>query len=527
MPMEMMVSQSPDQLSSQGTEVFVGELLSGKVMTPKQADLIGNPPKVSDITCVIFPSACDFKVPFHAGDLVLVPRSRGGLCYGVLDGSHISYSNGKQTIWSVTVGQKMVKPIPEKWLGKVVVCQNLSDQSAANAPDTLGDPGRTIGRRPIAEDLSNVVFSIKAIFEPFEVVLVGNVRGGLSYGFVVEAHGKRHYMVKSHVRDTSAPRRMPAYGLGKLSISRAEQQAMLGTVLARGIEVGTVWQVGGVEATTATGSAAAWGHRDGGNKVNVLQHHRNVELEQAVAASPAASRGGAKINLDLDRATQGFVGRAVTSAKGQVKKQVVSDGWESIDVLGARLPPRTRYPQHREDGTRVVDLPPPSVRVFVIDAANVAVTHGKNQAFSSRGVEIALSHFSAQGHRVLAFLPFYYITAERHYRDSSKHTPDDVDVLQRLINAGTLVLTPSQDYDDEYMIDYAKRYDGVIVSNDRFRDYTDKIERERLHLGAGVASEHKASSRDWMDAHVMSYTFVGDELVGNPAFRTQCPVGIC
>ena len=41
--------------------------------------------------------------------------------------------------------------------------------------------------------------------------------------------------------------------------------------------------------------------------------------------------------------------------------------------------------------------------------------------------------------------------------------------LQELEHDGILYTTPSQDYDDSYQIEYARRHGGVIVTNDLFR----------------------------------------------------------
>ena len=32
-----------------------------------------------------------------------------------------------------------------------------------------------------------------------------------------------------------------------------------------------------------------------------------------------------------------------------------------------------------------------------------------------------------------------------------------------------------QDYDDDYVLEYARRHEGLILSNDMFRDHADKV----------------------------------------------------
>ena len=71
-----------------------------------------------------------------------------------------------------------------------------------------------------------------------------------------------------------------------------------------------------------------------------------------------------------------------------------------------------------------------------------------------------------------------------------------------------IILTPPQDYDDSYCISYAKTHEGSMVTNDIYRDAVDK-----------VAPKLRRSTRQWIRAHSISFTFVGDEFLPNPDFR--------
>ena len=80
-------------------------------------------------------------------------------------------------------------------------------------------------------------------------------------------------------------------------------------------------------------------------------------------------------------------------------------------------------------------------------------------------------------------------------------------LLQRLVTAKRLMLTPPQDYDDSYTIEYAKRHPpSFIVTNDLFRDHVNKHTHNKRQL------------RAWLKSHCMSFMFVGDEFVPNPDF---------
>ncbi len=52
--------------------------------------------------------------------------------------------------------------------------------------------------------------------------------------------------------------------------------------------------------------------------------------------------------------------------------------------------------------------------------------------------------------------------------------PDNVALLHKLANLGYIIKTPPQDYDDSYCIQYAKKHQAFIVTNDQFRDFVEK-----------------------------------------------------
>lgn len=129
------------------------------------------------------------------------------------------------------------------------------------------------------------------------------------------------------------------------------------------------------------------------------------------------------------------------------------------------------------------------IPLIVVDAPNVAMRHGLNSKFSCNGIKLALNFFHSAGHKVIAFLPDYYLNFERvgELRRLAKlnigevrasQLPDDVEVLQQLVEQGFVIGTPSQDYDDSYCITYAQRRGGYIISNDMYRDHVKRIENK-------------------------------------------------
>mmetsp|Transcript_20154 Transcript_20154/g.33962 ORF Transcript_20154/g.33962 Transcript_20154/m.33962 type:complete len:1454 (+) Transcript_20154:116-4477(+) len=157
------------------------------------------------------------------------------------------------------------------------------------------------------------------------------------------------------------------------------------------------------------------------------------------------------------------------------------------------------------------------IPLIVVDAPNVAMRHGLNAKFSCRGIQLALNFFRSAGHDVIAFLPDYYLNFERvgELRRLARlnigdvraaQLPDDIEVLQQLVQQGFVIGTPSQDYDDSYCITYAQKRGGYIISNDMYRDHVKRIESKEL----------REEARKWVKSHVISYTFVGDEFLPNP-----------
>ncbi|XP_028518846.1 endoribonuclease ZC3H12A isoform X2 [Exaiptasia diaphana] len=122
----------------------------------------------------------------------------------------------------------------------------------------------------------------------------------------------------------------------------------------------------------------------------------------------------------------------------------------------------------------VVCSDPNTLRAIVLDGSNVAMSHGNQKVFSCRGIGIAVDWFIKRGHRdIKVFVPSWR-------KESSKPESPIIDqqVLKRLEEDQILVWTPSRCinnrrvvcYDDRFIIKLAHQTDGVIVSNDNFRD---------------------------------------------------------
>jgi hypothetical protein len=203
--------------------------------------------------------------------------------------------------------------------------------------------------------------------------------------------------------------------------------------------------------------------------------------------------------------------------------------------------------------TRSVSAPtvtPALPTVIILDAANIAMKHGQHKLFSTRGIELAIAFFrnsflaspgsgasssssSSPRLTLLAFLPDYhldyeYVGNKLRMRRIGMHVeaakvPDNIALLYAWRDEGLLVTTAAQDYDDTYTIEYARAKDAqghpvYVVSNDQYRDYVDKICATVTGSDAHVAARRR-KLKQWLQKHVISFTFVGDDFLPNPDFN--------
>lgn len=140
--------------------------------------------------------------------------------------------------------------------------------------------------------------------------------------------------------------------------------------------------------------------------------------------------------------------------------------------LAAMCPPRPLTPPTIEPETSVIPASPH--RHIVIDGSNVAMSHGNKEIFSCKGIEICVEWFRSRGHRdITVFVPKW-----RKEPSRPDNPVTDRDILDRLEKERVLVYTPSRllggkrliCYDDRYILRLAAETDGIVVSNDNYRD---------------------------------------------------------
>uniref|UniRef100_A0A8C7Z767 C3H1-type domain-containing protein n=1 Tax=Oryzias sinensis TaxID=183150 RepID=A0A8C7Z767_9TELE len=158
------------------------------------------------------------------------------------------------------------------------------------------------------------------------------------------------------------------------------------------------------------------------------------------------------------------------------------------------------------DSCRLVSLPPmmedkDNLRPVVVDGSNVAMSHGNKEVFSCQGIQLAVDWFFGRGHRdVTVFVP-----AWRKEQSRPDALITDQEILRRLEKEKILVFTPSRRvqgrrvvcYDDRFIVKLAYESDGIIVSNDNYRD---------------LANE-KPEWKKFIDERLLMYSFVNDKFM--------------
>ncbi|XP_031151671.1 ribonuclease ZC3H12A [Sander lucioperca] len=134
------------------------------------------------------------------------------------------------------------------------------------------------------------------------------------------------------------------------------------------------------------------------------------------------------------------------------------------------LPFTVSSPPSREESSEDGD----ALRPVVIDGSNVAMSHGNKEVFSCLGIQLAVNFFADRGHtEITVFVPLWRKEQPR---------PDvpitDQHILRDLESRKILVFTPSRRVagkrvvcnDDCFIVKLGYESDGIIVSNDMYRD---------------------------------------------------------
>ncbi|KAI1902729.1 hypothetical protein AGOR_G00019010 [Albula goreensis] len=142
-----------------------------------------------------------------------------------------------------------------------------------------------------------------------------------------------------------------------------------------------------------------------------------------------------------------------------------------------------------------------NLRPIVIDGSNVAMSHGNKEVFSCRGIQLAVDWFLEKGHKdITVFVP-----AWRKEQSRPDAPINDQEILRKLEKEKILVFTPSRRvqgrrvvcYDDRFIVKLACDSDGIIVSNDNYRDLQNE----------------KPEWKRFIEERLLMYSFVNDKFM--------------
>ncbi|XP_053666315.1 NEDD4-binding protein 1 [Anopheles marshallii] len=144
-----------------------------------------------------------------------------------------------------------------------------------------------------------------------------------------------------------------------------------------------------------------------------------------------------------------------------IQKPTKKTRWENADndmAVSNKAAPQNHA--EKTEGTK---------RMVIIDGNNVAFGHLNNKTFSVKGLQLCINYFKRLGHEVIAVVPQFRL---------KKHQSTDYVLLDKMHRAGDVTLAPSKNlpgqcsstYDDRLILSVAEQFDGVIISNDNFRD---------------------------------------------------------
>ncbi|XP_053347040.1 ribonuclease ZC3H12A [Clarias gariepinus] len=142
-----------------------------------------------------------------------------------------------------------------------------------------------------------------------------------------------------------------------------------------------------------------------------------------------------------------------------------------------------------------------ALRPIVIDGSNVAMSHGNKEVFSCLGIQLAVKYFLDRGHTdVTVFVPSW-----RREQPRPDVPITDQQILRELERKKILVFTPSRRvagkrvvcYDDRFIVKLAYDVDGIIVSNDTYRDLQGE----------------KPEWKRFIEERLLMYSFVNDKFM--------------
>ncbi|XP_063810436.1 endoribonuclease ZC3H12A [Pseudophryne corroboree] len=196
-------------------------------------------------------------------------------------------------------------------------------------------------------------------------------------------------------------------------------------------------------------------------------------------------------NLGVDADTNSVLGELVKHGGNPEREAVPEESTDAVLIPRGSMGVKASTTSNEESDSN-------NLRPIVIDGSNVAMSHGNKEVFSCRGILLAVTFFLERGHTdVTVFVPLW-----RKEQPRPDMPITDQHILTELEKKKILVFTPSRRvngkrlvcYDDRFIVKLAYKCDGVIVSNDIYRD---------------LQSE-KPEWKKFIEERLLMYSFVND-----------------
>eukprot|EP00916_Digyalum_oweni_P010863 GHVL01018072.1.p1 GENE.GHVL01018072.1~~GHVL01018072.1.p1 ORF type:complete len:310 (+),score=61.19 GHVL01018072.1:1480-2409(+) len=154
--------------------------------------------------------------------------------------------------------------------------------------------------------------------------------------------------------------------------------------------------------------------------------------------------------------------------------------------------------------------------IVVIDGANVAMRLGEGKTFSCIGIKRCVQYFLRHNCHPLVFLKDKILDVQEIVNIRRAKTkgwqlgpmPDDPDILTKLKKDGFVLTVPDREYDDTWMLDFARKKSVVIVSNDQYRDYIQKL-----------PDKQKDDAKKFLRHYVVGFSFFQGEFFASKNFE--------
>ncbi|XP_072103402.1 endoribonuclease ZC3H12A [Mobula birostris] len=202
--------------------------------------------------------------------------------------------------------------------------------------------------------------------------------------------------------------------------------------------------------------------------------------------------------VDSNADTNTILGELV-KAEGPVEKDSTPEE-DPASLLVSRGGPTIKVPAGGPAREEVQEQKA-NLRTIVIDGSNVAMSHGNKEVFSCLGIQLAVNWFLERDHTdITVFVPSWRKEQSR---------PDvpitDQHYLRELEKKKILVFTPSRRvggkrivcYDDRFIVKLAYETNGIIVSNDTYRDLQNE----------------KPEWKKFIEERLLMYSFVNDKFM--------------